>query len=91
MGLKPSAETPGTSAPQINWKTNDIIETRETENSQDKNSDNSNETDDFGGDKVMKEDSILLRGGLQKGKLNEWEARRYGSMAARLLRDVKIT
>lgn len=35
-------------------------------------------------------DSELLAG-LQGGKLSEWEARRYGSMAARLLRDVKIT
>ncbi|KAK8597606.1 hypothetical protein V6N13_095008 [Hibiscus sabdariffa] len=28
---------------------------------------------------------------LPDGKLSEWEARRYGSMAARLLREVKIT
>lgn len=32
-----------------------------------------------------------LLAGLQSGKLSDWEARRYGSMAARLLRDVKIT
>ena len=91
MGLKPSAETPETSSPPINWETNEIG-TRETENSQDKNGDSSNETIesvDFVSDKV-KEDGILLRG-LQNGKLNEWEARRYGSMAARLLQDVKIT
>lgn len=91
MGLKPSAETPETSAPQINWKINEIG-IGETESSQDKIGANTNETDesdDFGCDKV-KEDSALLRR-LQKGKLNEWEARRYGSMAARLLRDVKIT
>lgn len=29
--------------------------------------------------------------GLPDGKLSEWDARRYGSMAARLLRDIKIT
>ncbi|KAB2614644.1 protein-lysine methyltransferase METTL21D [Pyrus ussuriensis x Pyrus communis] len=29
--------------------------------------------------------------GLQNGKLTDWEARRYGSMAARLLHDIKIT
>lgn len=28
---------------------------------------------------------------LEKGKIDDWEIRRYGSMAARLLRDVKIT
>ncbi|XP_038970870.1 protein-lysine methyltransferase METTL21D [Phoenix dactylifera] len=28
---------------------------------------------------------------LEKGKVDDWEIRRYGSMAARLLRDVKIT
>lgn len=27
----------------------------------------------------------------QSGKLTDWEARRYGSMAARLLHDIKIT
>lgn len=27
----------------------------------------------------------------QNAKLSEWEARRYGSMAARILRDVKIS
>lgn len=28
---------------------------------------------------------------LQDKKLSEWEARRYGAMAARLLRDIKIS
>jgi hypothetical protein len=27
----------------------------------------------------------------QNGKLTDWEARRYGSMAARLLHDIRIT
>ncbi|CAA7026240.1 unnamed protein product [Microthlaspi erraticum] len=36
----------------------------------------------------LKEDSLLMR--LQDGKLSEWEMRRYGTIAAQLLRDVKI-
>lgn len=35
-------------------------------------------------------DSVLVRR-LQDEDLTDWDARRYGSMAARLLRDVKIT
>ncbi|OMO86393.1 Nicotinamide N-methyltransferase-like protein [Corchorus olitorius] len=38
----------------------------------------------------LKEDQLPLTR-LPSGKLSEWEARRYGSMAARLLRDIKIT
>ncbi|XP_021896254.1 protein-lysine methyltransferase METTL21D [Carica papaya] len=37
----------------------------------------------------LSEDSILRK--LRDGKLGDWEARRYGSIAARLLRDIKIT
>lgn len=36
----------------------------------------------------LKEDSLLMR--LRDGKLSEWEMRRYGTVAAQLLRDVKI-
>ncbi|OMO67115.1 Nicotinamide N-methyltransferase-like protein [Corchorus capsularis] len=41
-------------------------------------------------DSELKEDQLPLTR-LPNGKLSEWEARRYGSMAARLLRDIKIT
>ncbi|CAH2038602.1 unnamed protein product, partial [Thlaspi arvense] len=36
----------------------------------------------------LKEDSLLMR--LRDGKLSEWEMRRYGTVAAQLLREVKI-
>ncbi|CAN8305930.1 unnamed protein product [Cochlearia groenlandica] len=36
----------------------------------------------------LKEDSLLMR--LKEGKLSEWEMRRYGKVAAQLLRGVKI-
>lgn len=45
--------------------------------------------DDSGGDDV-KEDG-MISAAVENGKLSDWEARRYGAMAARLLRDVKIT
>lgn len=45
--------------------------------------------DDSGGDDV-KEDGMIGTA-VENGKLSDWEARRYGAMAARLLRDVKIT
>ncbi|KAK8544598.1 hypothetical protein V6N13_045681 [Hibiscus sabdariffa] len=41
------------------------------------------------GSSSLVDDLPLTR--LPDGKLSEWEARRFGSMAARLLRDVKIT
>ena len=41
------------------------------------------------GEKVEEEGEIETR--LPKAKLSEWEARRYGSVAARLLQDIKIT
>lgn len=37
----------------------------------------------------VSEGSTLVN--LQGKKISDWEARRYGAMAARLLRDVKIT
>lgn len=36
----------------------------------------------------LREDSLLMR--LREGKMSEWEMRRYGKVAAQLLRDVKI-
>uniref|UniRef100_A0A7N0RCI7 Uncharacterized protein n=1 Tax=Kalanchoe fedtschenkoi TaxID=63787 RepID=A0A7N0RCI7_KALFE len=45
-------------------------------------------TDSLGADDVL-EDTILEK--LQQGELSDWETRRYGSMAARLLKDVKIS
>ncbi|KAM7502179.1 hypothetical protein LguiB_001083 [Lonicera macranthoides] len=47
------------------------------------------EVDNISGDKDEEDDVAHMN--LNEGKLSEWEARRFGSMAARLLRDVKIT
>lgn len=40
-------------------------------------------------DEVFDEKTLVKN--LDGRKISEWEARRYGAMAARLLRDVKIT
>lgn len=45
--------------------------------------------DDIGGGNDGQD--CILATSIPKEKLSDWEARRYGSMAARLLRDVKIT
>lgn len=45
-------------------------------------------TESFKDDDVL-DDSNLEK--LRQGKLSDWETRRYGSMAARLLKDVKIS
>ncbi|CAK9141684.1 unnamed protein product [Ilex paraguariensis] len=69
-----------------------VEEVRKSKHGKDKDVDKGSwvdEVDDVGCDKVT-EDSMLVTS-LQNGKLSEWEARRYGSMAARLLRDIKIT
>lgn len=48
-----------------------------------------NRPDDPASEGFKDDDELLEK--LKSGDLSEWEARRYGSMAARLLRDVKIT
>ncbi|XP_050206209.1 UPF0665 family protein C23C4.06c isoform X2 [Mercurialis annua] len=48
-----------------------------------------NKTDNCGNEIVREDSEPEVK--LSRGKLSDWEARRLGSMAARLLRDVKIT
>lgn len=47
------------------------------------------EVENLSSEKDGDADSVLLAG-IPSRKLSDWEARRYGSMAARLLRDVQI-
>lgn len=55
----------------------------DTSNSNGNSNSNSKMVEDEGDDELPTEP--------HDGSLSEWEARRYGSMAARLLRDIKIT
>ncbi|KAF2300639.1 hypothetical protein GH714_014876 [Hevea brasiliensis] len=53
------------------------------------NSNNMNNTDYCNNEKAQEDCELAIK--FPKAKLTDWEARRLGSMAARLLRDVKIT
>lgn len=88
MGLKPQVGITGNGIQGIDSKTAQV------ENIQDKDKieegcSEVQDVADFTCEKV-REDSEPT-GGVQDEKLSEWEARRYGSIAARLLQDVKIT
>lgn len=90
MGVDSSVGNTERAAERIDQQNEDG--TKETKQEKDGNDDNSNpagKVGDFSG-QIMDED-FLLATRLPNGKLSEWETRRYGSMAARLLRDVKIT
>ncbi|KAL8496537.1 hypothetical protein ACS0TY_020292 [Phlomoides rotata] len=75
MSLKPS-ECRGNEIEHV-----DKVESEETKQISEDNNDNINE--------VFDEKTLVKN--LQGRKISDWEARRYGAMAARLLRDVKIT
>ncbi|KAL5765697.1 hypothetical protein ACOSP7_016314 [Xanthoceras sorbifolium] len=67
------------------------VGTRETkqEEQNDESSTAVDKMENIGGENVGQDSAPVTR--IPNGKLSDWEARRYGSMAARLLRDVKIT
>uniref|UniRef100_A0A5B7BHX9 Methyltransferase-like protein 21D n=1 Tax=Davidia involucrata TaxID=16924 RepID=A0A5B7BHX9_DAVIN len=91
MGLKPPEGSTENTTPVINQQIDEfrIGKAKDGEDEDGDGSSEADEVDDLGGDKV-KEESMRVTN-FQNEKLSEWEARRYGSMAARLLRDVKIT
>lgn len=91
MGLKPSEGSAETMSNGLDQQIDEIrtMGTMQEENDDaDKNND-PDELDDFGDDEA-KEDGVVAPS-THNGKLSEWEARRFGSMAARLLQDVRIT
>ncbi|XP_058199941.1 uncharacterized protein LOC131314956 [Rhododendron vialii] len=89
MGLKPSEGSAETMSNGLDQQIDEIGTTgtmQEENDDADKNND-PDELDDFGDNKA-KEDGVVAP---STHKLSEWEARRFGSMAARLLQDVRIT
>ncbi|PSR86561.1 Protein N-lysine methyltransferase [Actinidia chinensis var. chinensis] len=91
MGLKPSEGSAETTSHGLDQQINKVG-TTDDKCGEDKDGDNSSGADglDDSGCNEAEEDSILVPN-TQNEKLSEWEARRFGSMAARLLRDVRIT
>ncbi|GAB4842927.1 hypothetical protein Ancab_012905 [Ancistrocladus abbreviatus] len=61
---------------------------KESEGTTQENSGGVDKVDDLG--TIKGEGDCLLHTCLPSGELSDWEVRRYGAMAARLLRDVKI-
>lgn len=91
MSLKPSEGSAESMSNGLDQQI-DEVGTTDTVQEEDKDADNKNDTEklDSFGDNKAKEDGVFSPS-THNGKLSEWEARRFGSMAARLLQDVRIT
>lgn len=89
IGLKP----PAAAAEKSNSKFVAQSDTKESKCRKDEEDDGSSEVDELDTSTVEKveEEELLVVRRNQNRKLSDWDARRYGSMAARLLRDVKLT
>lgn len=87
MGLKPQVETKENTSEEV-AQTSDVVETNQDK---DENVGGSNEVEQETEvvDEKVREDGETVTI-LPNAKVSEWEARRYGSAAARLLQDVKI-
>ncbi|XP_065865023.1 uncharacterized protein [Euphorbia lathyris] len=85
MGLKPSSA--GTIQHMI--VRSDEVETAGIPQEDGRNGVAMNKVDECESEKVEEESEVVVK--LPEEKLTDWETRRLGSMAARLLRDVKIT
>ena len=101
MGLKPPAVTAekadnAVSKEKLDNKTQGIdqqvneVETSKIDPDKEETRGSSSTVDDLDGE-IIEENCLPLLTRLPDGKLNDWEARRYGSIAARLLRDINIT
>lgn len=98
MGLKPQAETTEKTSKEIAQTTDEV----ETNQDMDQNVGGSNESEQDAEvvEKVKEDDAEVVEKEKEDGdtvttltnaKLSDWDARRCGSIAARLLQDVKIT
>lgn len=89
MGFKPQGST-SEIVRQMAQQQNEEVAERETKHGSDEDESKYGFNQDDPTDNEGKVDDNLVVD-LQKRKLSDWEARRCGAMAARLLRDVKIT
>ncbi|KAJ4971599.1 hypothetical protein NE237_004698 [Protea cynaroides] len=87
MGLKPGLGSLENKPQQYDGKNSEVR--TEASDANEEKDESSSEAEDIGTTAVNEDSQPFVD--LNNGKISDWEARRYGSMAARLLRDVKIT
>jgi Ran GTPase-activating protein (RanGAP) involved in mRNA processing and transport len=91
MGLKPPAGIIGNRISELEQQT-DEVEMVDEVLKDDENGGSSNtkkRLEDCSSEMVHEDCELAMK--IPNGKLTDWEARRLGSMTARLLQDVKIT
>lgn len=89
MSFKPQGST-SEIVSQMSQQQNEEVAERETKHGSDENESKYGFNQDDTTDNEGKVDNNLVVD-LENRKLSDWEVRRCGAMAARLLRDVKIT
>ncbi|XP_043703342.1 protein-lysine methyltransferase METTL21D [Telopea speciosissima] len=90
MGLKTGLGSPENTAQWTDGNSSEVrTEASDPNEEKGESSSEVEEVEDSGTTAVNEDGQPVVA--LKNGKLSDWEARRYGSMAARLLRDVKIT
>ncbi|XP_060169617.1 uncharacterized protein LOC132600456 [Lycium barbarum] len=89
MGFKSQGSTSEIVRQMAQQQTEEVGETETTHGSEEDESKNGFNQDDATNNEGKVDNNLVMD--LENTKLSEWEARRCGAMAARLLRDVKIT
>lgn len=89
MGFKPQGNTSEIVRQMTQQQTEEVGETETKHGSDEDESKYGFNQDDATGNEGKVDNNLVMN--LENRKLSDWEARRCGAMAARLLRDVKIT
>ncbi|KAG6760679.1 hypothetical protein POTOM_033855 [Populus tomentosa] len=91
MGLKPPAGIIGNRILELEQQTDEVemVDKILKDDENGGSSNTKNRLEDCSSEKVHEDCELAMK--IPNGKLTDWEARRLGSMTARLLQDVKIT
>ncbi|KAF3619662.1 hypothetical protein FXO37_33610 [Capsicum annuum] len=89
MNSKPQGSTSEIVTPMAQQQNDEVTETETNHGSDEDESKHGFNQDDVTDNEGKVDNSLVMD--LENRKLSDWEARRCGAMAARLLRDVKIT
>ncbi|CAN1142884.1 hypothetical protein LINPERHAP2_LOCUS13315 [Linum perenne] len=96
MEMKQTGGSTGSITPQIDQQTSDLtrnptVEDDEEEEERFEATEAATENADCSSPDSANQEQQAMKPRPEEGNLTDWETRRVGSMAARLLRDVKIT